>query len=76
MGPLCCGLPFFLDTCQSGEVDTIISGLYDARISVLAKALGMHIFAGAKTYQDALDDYQGNGLFTHFILIGIYFYAN
>jgi len=62
---------FILDTCHAGGVETIVTGLYDARISVLAKALGMHIFAGAKTYQEAQDDYQGNGLFTHFILNGL-----
>ena len=62
---------FVLDTCQSGSMENIVSGLYDARISVLAKALGMHIFAGTKTYQDAQDSYQGNGLFTYFILDGL-----
>lgn len=62
---------FVLDTCQSGGVGTIVSGLYDARISVLARALGMHIFAGAKTYQEAQDDYKGNGLFTYFVLRGL-----
>lgn len=62
---------FILDTCQAGGVKTAVSGLYDARISVLAKALGMHIFAGAKTFQDANDNYEGNGLFTHFVIKGI-----
>lgn len=62
---------FILDTCQSGGMENIVSGLYDARISVLAKALGMHIFAGAKTYQEAQDIYQENGLFTHFVLNGL-----
>ncbi len=62
---------FVLDTCQSGGIETIVSGLYDARISVLAKSLGMHIFAGTKTFQEAQDDYKGNGLFTHFVLNGL-----
>ena len=52
-------------------MSSIVAGLYDSRVSVLAKALGMHLFAGAKEYQDALDDYQGNGLFTHFLLKGL-----
>jgi WD40 repeat protein len=59
---------FILDTCQSGSVGAIVSGLYDARIAVLAKSLGMHIMAGAKSGQGAIDNYKGNGLFTHFVL--------
>jgi len=62
---------YILDTCQSGQVGAIVSGLYDARISVLAKALGMHILAGAKTSQSAVDRYKDNGLFTHFVLRGL-----
>jgi len=58
----------FIDTCQSGGVESIVAGLYNARISVLAKALAMHKVAGAKTYQAAQDNYEGNGLFTHFVL--------
>jgi hypothetical protein len=38
---------------------------------VLAKSLGMHIMAGAKSGQGAIDNYQGNGLFTHFVLQGL-----
>jgi uncharacterized caspase-like protein len=62
---------FIFDTCQSGGVQGVVAGLYDARISVLAKSLGMHILAGAKTDQGAVDNYRGNGLFTHFLLRGI-----
>jgi len=62
---------FVLDTCQAGGVQNIVSGLYDARISVLAKSLGMHIFAGAKSSQAAQDVYKGNGLFTYFVLQGL-----
>jgi len=62
---------YVLDTCQSGGMGSVVSGLYDARISVLAKSLGMHILAGAKTSQDAIDNYKGNGLFTHFVLKGL-----
>lgn len=60
-----------LDTCEAGGMNSIVAGLYDSRVSVLAKALGMHLFAGAKSYQTALDDYHGNGLFTHFLLEGL-----
>ncbi len=28
----------------------------------------MHILAGSKTYQQAIDNYEGNGFFTHFLL--------
>jgi hypothetical protein len=62
---------FILDTCHSGGVDAIISGLYDARMSVLAKKMGLHIFASAEDKQEALDGYKGNGLFTHTLLDGL-----
>jgi hypothetical protein len=70
------GLPtlrniFILDTCQSGGIAPIVTGLYDSRISVLSKSLGIHILAGAKTEQGAIDNYKGNGLFTHFVLEGL-----
>jgi WD40 repeat protein len=56
------------DTCHAGGVDNIIGGLYDARMSVMAKKMGLHIFASAGSTQTALDGYQGNGLFTHALL--------
>jgi WD40 repeat protein len=59
------------DTCHAGGVDSIVSGLYDARISVLAKKMGLHIYASANDTQAALDGYQGNGLFTHTLLGGL-----
>jgi hypothetical protein len=62
---------FIFDTCHAGGVDTIVSGLYDARMSVLAKKMGLHIYASAGSLQTALDGYQGNGLFTHSLLEGI-----
>jgi WD40 repeat protein len=62
---------YILDTCQSGGLGDVVSGLYDARISVLAKSLGMHILAGAKRSQGAIDNYKGNGLFTYFVLRGL-----
>lgn len=59
---------FVFDTCHAGGVDSIISGLYDARMSVLAKKMGLHVFASAGSLETALDGYQGNGLFTHTLL--------
>ena len=59
------------DTCHAGGVDSIVSGLYDARISVLAKKMGLHIYASASDKQAALDGYKGNGLFTHTLLSGL-----
>lgn len=60
-----------LDTCHAGGVDDVVSGLYDARMSVLARKMGLHIYAAASTLQAALDGYKGNGLFTHTLLAGL-----
>ena len=62
---------FIFDTCHAGGVDAIVSGLYDARMSVLAKKMGLHIYASAGSVETALDGYQGNGLFTHALLEGL-----
>jgi uncharacterized caspase-like protein len=62
---------FIFDTCHAGGVDAIVSGLYDARMSVLAKKMGLHIYASASSMQQALDGYEGNGLFTHTLLDGL-----
>ncbi|MEN6620243.1 MAG: caspase family protein, partial [Smithella sp.] len=59
------------DTCHAGGMDTIIGGLYDARMSVLAKKMGLHIYASASDKQSAMDGYQNNGLFTHVLLNGL-----
>jgi len=59
------------DTCHAGGVDNIVSGLYDARMSVLAKKMGLHIFASASGRQSAMDGYRGNGLFTYVLLEGL-----
>ena len=56
------------DTCHAGGVDYIISGLYDARMAVMAKKLGLHLFASCNSVQQAMDGYKGNGLFTHHLL--------
>jgi uncharacterized caspase-like protein len=63
---------FIFDTCHAGGVDYIVSGLYDARMSVLAKKMGLHIFASANSLQAALDGYRGNGLFTYTLLDGLH----
>lgn len=62
---------FIFDTCHAGGVDAIVSGLYDARMSVLAKKMGLHIYASAGSLQSALDGFRGNGLFTYTLLEGI-----
>lgn len=62
---------FIFDTCHAGGVDNFISGLYDARMSVMARKMGLHIFASAGSTQTAIDGYQGNGLFTHALLKGM-----
>ena len=45
-----------------------VRGLYDARLSVLARQMGLHVFASASDRQLALDGFEGNGLFTHTLL--------
>jgi uncharacterized caspase-like protein len=62
---------FIFDTCHAGGVDYIVSGLYDARMSVLAKKMGLHIYASASDSQSAMDGYKGNGLFTYTLLDGL-----
>ncbi|HBR21296.1 MAG TPA: hypothetical protein DD713_01805 [Nitrospiraceae bacterium] len=62
---------FIFDTCHAGGVDYIVSGLYDARMSVLAKKMGLHIYASANSIQQAMDGYRGNGLFTYTLLDGL-----
>jgi len=59
------------DTCHAGGVDNIVSGLYDARMSVLAKKMGLHIFASASDTQEAMEGYKGNGLFSYSLIDGL-----
>ncbi len=59
------------DTCHAGGIDYIVSGLYDARMSNLARKMGLHVYASASSREKALDGYQGNGLFTHALLDGL-----
>ena len=59
------------DTCPAGGMDAIVGGLYDARMSVLARKMGLHIYAAASSREEAQDGYRGNGLFTHALLDGL-----
>lgn len=60
-----------LDTCHAGGASSLVRGLYDARLAVLARNMGLHIFASASATEEALDGYEGNGLFTHTLLKGL-----
>jgi len=61
-----------LDTCHSGGLDNKLSGLYDARMSVLAKNMGLHLFASAQATEVAQDGDPGtNGAFTAQLLAGL-----
>jgi hypothetical protein len=61
---------FVLDTCHAGGVDRVVGALYDARMTVLARKMGLHLMAGATDVQNALDKGPkgSNGLFTESIL--------
>lgn len=61
-----------LDTCHSGGLDSKLSGLYDARVSLLAKNMGLHLYASAQATEAAQDGNPGtNGTFTAQLLEGI-----
>lgn len=61
-----------LDTCHAGALDQRISGLYDARISGLAKNMGLHIYASAQATELANDGSpNANGVFTGQLLRGL-----
>ena len=61
-----------LDTCHSGGLDSKMSGLYDARMSLLAKNMGLHMYASAQATETAQDGIPGtNGTFTAQLLAGI-----
>jgi WD40 repeat protein len=62
---------FIFDTCHAGGVDAIVSGLYGARMSVLAKKMGLHIYASASPVQEEMEGYEGNGLFSYALLEGL-----
>ena len=60
-----------LDTCHAGGVNSLVRGLYDARLSVLSRNMGLHVFASASASEEAIDGYHGNGLFTYTLLQGL-----
>lgn len=61
-----------LDTCHSGGMDHQVAGLYDARMSVLARNMGLHLIAGAASTESAVDGVPGtNGWFTGNLLGGL-----
>lgn len=62
---------FIFDSCQAGGIDAIVGSLYEARMSVLAKKMGVPLFVSTSTVQEALDGYKGNGLFTFTLLDGL-----
>ncbi len=63
---------FILDTCHAGGLDNFVSGLYDARMTVMARNMGLHMFASASSTQEAMDGYRGeNGMFTYSLLEGL-----
>ncbi len=63
---------YILDTCHAGGLDRFVSGLYDARMTVMARNMGLHMFASASSTQAALDGYRGrNGVFTYSLLEGL-----
>ncbi|MBI4633745.1 MAG: caspase family protein [Deltaproteobacteria bacterium] len=63
---------FILDTCHAGGLDNFVSGLYDARMTVMARNMGLHMFASASSTQEALDGYKGkHGMFTYMLLEGL-----
>ncbi|MBU1568615.1 MAG: caspase family protein [Proteobacteria bacterium] len=62
---------FIFDSCQAGGIDTIVSSLFEARMFVLAKKMGLPLFTSISSVQEALDGYKGNGLFTHVLLDGL-----
>ena len=62
---------FIFDSCQAGGIDAIVNSLFEARMFVLGKKMGVHIFSSISSVQEALDGYKGNGLLTHALLDGL-----
>lgn len=59
---------YLIDSCHAGGIDEIVGSLYEARLGVLSKKMGVHLFTAAGSVQEALDGYQKNGLFAHSLL--------
>ncbi len=56
------------DTCHAGGMDQTVTATYDARMSVLARQMGLHVFSAASSLQKAVEGYEGSGVFTHALL--------
>ncbi len=59
-----------LDTCRAGGLNLAMADVYNIQTETFAYSTGIHVIAGSSTYQDALDNYHDNGLFTHALLEG------
>ncbi len=62
---------FIFDTCHAGGVDQTLKAIYDARIRLFARRMGLHVYASAAPLQEALEGYQGRGLFAYALLEGL-----
>ncbi|MEI2780127.1 MAG: caspase family protein [Candidatus Competibacter sp.] len=62
---------FIFDTCHAGGVDQTLKAIYDARIRLFARRMGLHVYASAAPMQEALEGYQGRGLFAYSLLEGL-----
>lgn len=62
-----------LDTCHAGGMDNALGGLYDSRMTNLARNVGLHVFASSGSFEEAIDGIENNGLFTHVLLGGLKF---
>jgi hypothetical protein len=62
---------FIFDTCHAGGVDQALKAIYDARIRLFARRMGLHVYASAAPLQEALEGYQGRGLFAYSLLEGL-----
>lgn len=61
-----------LDTCHAGGFDANRSALYDARITTLAKNMGMHLYASTRAAELASDGLANeNSLFTRLLIQGL-----
>lgn len=62
---------FILDACQSSSMNMVNDTIYNIKTSELSRQMGFSFFAASSSYQNAVDGYQNNGLFTHFFLEGM-----
>jgi len=62
---------YLFDSCHAGTIDEIVGSLYEARMGVLAKKMGVHLFTAAESVQEALDGQGKNGLLAHALLLSL-----